>query len=762
MKIQKFNRINARTFKSFPWPTALEEFLDFNLIYGWNGSGKTTLSDIMHMIEKRLSIGEDGISDFSFVYAGRTLTNASIVTDQSPPSVRVFNKSFIEKNVFADGGATPIFFIGEENIEKQKDLDAQKEALDDLKTQAVTKKTEVGKKDKELADLCQSKASEVRGWAGITSQNTYNKSHFSVDCEALITEGSSDKHLRTEEQIASLKTIVSGTAQPKIDIEKFSSPDFSLLISDAKKLLQKTVVSQTIEALTKNEKLADWVKEGVGIHKDHKAENCQFCEQKLPAQRLKDLEGHFNDEYIVLDTALKEMTGVITATVEALKVAQKRSPAQLYPDLIEKYQLECQSFDGLINQYIEFLLKLSAAVEKKKGKPFEGMSFDLEIPNKGIVSLDGINGVIAEHNVRTDDFNQAVSGAKQEIRYAKAAECIKEYETQKAALGKSEEELHLLEKSILKAAEDISVLEQEIIEHKKPAEDINKDLKKYLGHSELEFTTGATNTGYNIMRGAEPARALSEGEKTAIALLHFLKTLEDRSFDIKNGIVVIDDPVCSLDDTALFYAFSFIKERTKSAKQLFILTHNFSFFRQVKNWFTHVNRRKKKIGKEASFYQTVCSIESSGRVSRLQKLDPLLLDYESEYQYLFSLTYKASLSTSGGGLEQYYHMPNVARRLLEAFLAFRLPGAHDGLNEKLESLTFDTAKKTRIIRFLHVNSHDDHVSEPEHDTSILSETPQILADVMELIESEDKKHYDEMMKLLAPPTSQSATGTGGP
>jgi hypothetical protein len=33
--------------------------------------------------------------------------------------------------------------------------------------------------------------------------------------------------------------------------------------------------------------------------------------------------------------------------------------------------------------------------------------------------------------------------------------------------------------------------------------------------------------------------------------------------------------------------------------------------------------------------------------------------------------------------------------------------------------------------------------------SILSETPQVLKDILELIKSEDQKHFDEMVKLCS-------------
>lgn len=120
-----------------------------------------------------------------------------------------------------------------------------------------------------------------------------------------------------------------------------------------------------------------------------------------------------------------------------------------------------------------------------------------------------------------------------------------------------------------------------------PAERLNNDLYKYLGHRELQLEV--KETGYTIVRHGTPAKGtLSEGEKTAIALLYFLKSLEDHEFDITKGIVVLDDPVSSLDDNALHLAVAFIKGRTKGTGQLFVFTHNFTFFRLMRDWFDHI------------------------------------------------------------------------------------------------------------------------------------------------------------------------------
>lgn len=67
MKITKLNRIKARTYHDFSWPSDLPEFADYNLIYGWNGTGKTTLADILRMVEKRGGIPPKTKGDFAFI-----------------------------------------------------------------------------------------------------------------------------------------------------------------------------------------------------------------------------------------------------------------------------------------------------------------------------------------------------------------------------------------------------------------------------------------------------------------------------------------------------------------------------------------------------------------------------------------------------------------------------------------------------------------------------------------------------------------------
>ena len=91
----------------------------------------------------------------------------------------------------------------------------------------------------------------------------------------------------------------------------------------------------------------------------------------------------------------------------------------------------------------------------------------------------------------------------------------------------------------------------------------------------------------------------------------------------------------------------------------------------------------------------------------------------------------------------------MARRLLEAFLAFRQPDISGELWQKMQNIDFDEAKKSQILRFVHTYSHNDTIAEPDHDASLLSEAPIVLISLLELIEKEDPRHFERMKALVS-------------
>ena len=135
-----------------------------------------------------------------------------------------------------------------------------------------------------------------------------------------------------------------------------------------------------------------------------------------------------------------------------------------------------------------------------------------------------------------------------------------------------------------------------------------------------------SDKSYYICReNGEIAKNLSEGEKTVIAFAYFLATLKTRNFDLKNAIVVIDDPVSSLDQQYLFNLINLLAlkfNKTSSFRQLFVLTHNFYFFKKLRA----ILKYKKENGNAIYELFQINKRESS----IIENADDYLRDFTSE------------------------------------------------------------------------------------------------------------------------------------
>ncbi len=739
MKIKKISKIKKyRIFRDFAWPASLPEFKDYNLFYGWNGSGKTILSNIFRDLEhNRISVTD---STFDVETENGVIKSETLGTTMRPHSIRVFNRDFVMENVFTStGDVAPIFVLGEDSVEKQKDIDTLNGQLLAKKNKAFVQRTEFQDAEKTLDSLNKKKAREIKQLLSSSGQNPYNnydKAEFKTKCQELKNQ---DWQILILNDVAkkTLKKLIEASPEEKVPLVDFSFASIANLVSKVNTIISKTVVSKVIERLKNDSEVSDWVAKGLRLHQEKSAAVCLFCERPLSEAHLEKLEGHFNDEYNQFISEIEDFKEQIESLIKAANDIALPNKAQLYNYLRLEYKSKCDIFKEEKQEYIENLKSLIQKLSEKKKAVFKVIKLDGEINPVIETTVNEFNDVIKKHNDKSDNFAEEVKKARVNLENSCVAEALVEVFEKEAMIETLKKESQRIITDVEEIKTNITKLEQDIVEHRRPADELNKDLSAYLGRNELQFE--AKENGYQITRNGIIADALSEGERTAIAFLYFLKSLKDKNFDLLNGIVVIDDPVSSLDANSLFYVFGFMKERTKNAGQLFILTHNFCFFRQVKNWFNYIK-------KNASFYMLQCEGSGGARYAKITSLDRLLLDYESEYHYLFSLIYQGAKSRSEE-LKLFYHLPNIGRRLLEAFLAFRKPH-QGGLYKKLRDLEFNNAKKARILRFLQTHSHSGEVDDPEHDVSILSETPEVLKDLLDLIESEDERHFKEMEKAI--------------
>jgi wobble nucleotide-excising tRNase len=201
-----------------------------------------------------------------------------------------------------------------------------------------------------------------------------------------------------------------------------------------------------------------------------------------------------------------------------------------------------------------------------------------------------------------------------------------------------------------------------------------------------------------------------------------------------------------MDSNSLYAAFGFIREHAKDVAQLFVLTHNLAFFRAVREWF-HQLRKSGPLKKEVRFYMTCAFLKDGVRCSAISHCDPLLEAYDTDYHFLFKLVWKAANGLGPLGMCDLIGMPTIARRVLETFLAFRIPGSAT-LFQRLSATKLDEAKKGRIYRFIQYNSHRNSFGPIEEETSVLAETPQVMKAILELVEMEDKNHFDGMVACI--------------
>lgn len=754
MQIARVDKLHqCGVFRGFSWPDVpdLQEFARYNLVYGWNGSGKTTLSRILRSLELR-EPPEGG--DIVLQLSERSVRGSEF--GEVPPetiAVKVFNQDFIRDNVFRPGDdeMNPILVLGERNIESQQRIDDLTRELDLLIEELAAAETKEGDLRRDLDHHAQTGARTLKDLLGnqpTSAYRNYNRGHYETRAAAMITAGDAEMHQLSEEERAALVQRQAETQRDIVSLPEFDPVDLAELEAKASDLLATTVTSTALEELVRDPALAAWLLDGLQLHAERSTEDCLYCSRPMPAERLESLNGHFEGSHGELMKDLDSAMAKCEAGANTLEALGSQLPVvdQIYADLSAPFAEARDRLSTKAGHAQSFLQRLAGDLQGKKERAFEVVRLEYQAPANGRDEFASVAGIVAKHNESCAEVEASVVRAREALESDFIAHRLDAYKRLSFRLKMTEFTQKQARRRSRQVREEIAQLESDILDHRPPANDLNADLRDYLGPGAMQLAVN--ERGYTLMRDGRPAKDPSEGEMTAIALLYFLRTLHSHGFDLTRGVVVLDDPVSSLDDNALFTAASYIRRRTQDAAQLFLLTHNFAFFREMRNWLRNVKgQRKRDPAKQpASFYMLRCSVIDETRASALRPLDPLLAQYESEYHYLFSRI-NCAANSADSDLEDNYALPNMARRLLEAVLAFKHPQS-ETLWDKVNRLSFDEVKKTQLLRFLNVYSHDETIGAPQHDPTLLAESGTALANLMDLVRSVDPEHYDAMVTLV--------------
>lgn len=739
--------------------TAREElprFRRYNLVYGFNGSGKSTLSRIFACLEAGKH-HDDLPADCNFEIAlehGATLGTPNALSGLEK-RICVFNEDFIARNLrWQEGRASSIFYISKEQSDLAAELRTAQQTLQEKKITLEADKKIATEREKTLKGYRTERAKLVAASLHMGNRR-YEAGQLERDYEKLSYDSGS---ILNEEAHKTLVDIARLSAPPPalkaitIDVEGVCKT-----VEDSRRFAELSIGMVMLEEMESHPSMVPWLKTGHDYHDGNGLENCLLCGNSISEARKLKLAQALNDRLSKLLANLKDSGAEASRLLNEIKSAVSIWPkaAELELPLKERYTTAHQDTESALNGLASLVEEasriLAARVEQPTTTVMHNLPLSVDVTSRCNAAKEATavqNAVISEHNEACADFSKRQDSAREAIKKHYLADGHDEYTALRNSLLKANEQVNTVVGEIEKIESDIGELSAKVRTHGPAADQITKLVRAYLGHGEL--TIFAADEGYELRRHNKIVKgAPSEGEKTAIALCYFISSLEADGRALKDLIIIVDDPISSLDTKAMNYACSLIRSRLTGAAQLFILTHN----QHCMNEFKKAWRSNTKAAPPtaAMFFLDVSIPDGSkARSARITELPSQLFAYDSEYHFLCHKMLQ--FEAAGPSYSEYWFMmPNVIRRVLDIFLAFRVPGSHS-LQQKLDNITstlknIDDVRINALLRLVQVESHSDSLDDLiSHSSMTIEETRDANAALLELMAASDMEHTKAIRK----------------
>ncbi len=436
----------------------------------------------------------------------------------------------------------------------------------------------------------------------------------------------------------------------------------------------------------------EFIEKGIKLQKEMPDNACPFCTQKITNNIIQAYTSYFNKSIEQFNQDSLEISGTLKNILNQWNIKEILQSFERFEPFMEDFLKEKKSLENALEQIKALLEELQKEVDKKEGvkneEKFQETDKKLSENYKKLQKcVNETRNILNEKKEQKKKLEKLKTELK-EARIKKAKH--DSYDWQKS---KKEAERKLLvldreHKRLKYLLEKIDNKLKELYDQKRPdIEIINNYLKalnlpKYSLDKNYRIVLNS-----DVLENSEAKIILSDGEKTTLVFAYFLARLKSfyKKEDLKNLVVVIDDPISSLDEQRIYNTTCLVakinqelaREKLSNEKdkvQVFVLTHNHTFMARLINM----------VGKHACYFQ----LERHQGQLKIVCKDKVNGYFDTFYLLLFKEVYAfANKKTVQDDFNEAINYGNKVRVLLEGFLKINfinsfLTEKHDGVFDK--------------------------------------------------------------------------------
>ncbi len=718
--------INIKKIKSFKAFCGLDtiemgEFKDYNVIFGNNGCGKTSLTRAFELlipknkhIEKYRTISTAESPSIEFECKDESYTIDPNSDIGVPFKVEIYNSDFLHNNapfnsefglkkldddtIILEGSV-----LGEETKEinqlkdfREKVEKRQKKIKDenDIENTLIAKqKSEIKKYDEEIEKIRKKMTSKTIQIAldeiGINNFYKVSKDKFKVQEDALMNLEKDFNEL--DEAIKKFDDLKEMELPKDYQRDKLKSLFSFDIDKEAGQVSEK--IKEHISKVGR-----EFIEKGIKLQKEMPDNACPFCTQKILNGIIQDYTSYFNKSVESFNQNSLNMSEILKNTLNQWNIKEILQSFERFEPFMKKdFSKNKESLEKALEQIKALLEELQKEVDKKEGvkneEKFQETDKKLSENYKKLQKCVNETRNILNQKKEQKKKLEKLKTKLKEARIKKAKhdsydwqKSKKEAERKLLVLNRGHERLKCL-------LEKIDNKLKELYDQKRPdIEIINNYLKalnlpKYSLDKDYRIVLNS-----DVLENSEAKIILSDGEKTTLVFAYFLARLKlfYKKEDLKNLVVVIDDPISSLDEQRIYNTTCLVakinqelaREKLSNEKdkaQVFVLTHNHTFMARLINM----------VGKPACYFQ----LERNQNQLKIVCKNEVVGYFDTFYLLLFKEVYEfAKKEKVQDDFKEAINYGNKVRILLEGFLKINFINSFLG-----EDRVFDKIKIKKLI-----------------------------------------------------------------